>query len=549
MRLTLRILPPLLLVLGVLDLFCVVLASASYAPLGRDQGIFQFTAFATAAGDRLYADLREVNGPLTHLVHRLFLVLGGADVHVFRSLDLALTCVVYALAGATIPRMLADPAARLRPPALVYALAAVVLLGAQYLGYLGWDQAQRESFATWFVLLGLCASAMPARGLGWPALAGGAIAIAFFGKPTMGIYLPVVGLAILVGDRPRRVARVLAFTLGAICAAAVVLVATAFWLGDPWHGLQLTLVEAPALYAELFRRTALETLALPWLFVPLAFGAVASVLGVVAVLARWWPARLLGLALAPLAGIVALLAQGKGYPYHAHPITASAWLCVLVALYQLHTRALTAPAVGFRASAFATALLTLFLVAHGRWALGRSPHFFRRDIAWAARAGAPERSEARLARAEDHDFHPLAMAEAAAWLDSHTQANERVQIYGTDPLVLFWAQRRSATPYLYEYDLDVGHALAGAIQRRGEHHARTKAIRAMGLRHGADALARLEREPAAAFVLFDGSPFMVESTALADLRGAQPALARLLETRYRLAATFGSSIHVWELVR
>ena len=146
---------------------------------------------------------------------------------------------------------------------------------------------------------------------------------------------------------------------------------------------------------------------------------------------------------------------------------------------------------------------------------------------------------------EDHDFHPLAMAAAAAWLGEHTAPTDRVQIYGTDPLVLFWAQRLCATPYLYEYDLDVGHALEGAIRRRGAQHPKTLAIRDMGARHGADALARLEDRPAAAFVLFDGSPFMTEPTALADLQRAQPEIAAFLQAHYQLAETFGDAVHVW----
>ena len=40
-----------------------------------------------------YRDVRDVNGPLTHLVHLVFLALGGADEHRFRVLDLVVTGV------------------------------------------------------------------------------------------------------------------------------------------------------------------------------------------------------------------------------------------------------------------------------------------------------------------------------------------------------------------------------------------------------------------------------------------------------------------------
>src|SRR5688500_18120637 len=61
---------------------------ASYASLGRDQGIFQYVAWAAGKGDRLYRDVRDVNGPVVAMVHGLFQALGGADEHRFRTLDL-----------------------------------------------------------------------------------------------------------------------------------------------------------------------------------------------------------------------------------------------------------------------------------------------------------------------------------------------------------------------------------------------------------------------------------------------------------------------------
>src|SRR5262245_56543356 len=61
---------------------------ASWASLGRDQGIFQYLAWAIQNGDVLYRDVRDVNGPIVTIVHLVFLALGGADEHRFRVLDL-----------------------------------------------------------------------------------------------------------------------------------------------------------------------------------------------------------------------------------------------------------------------------------------------------------------------------------------------------------------------------------------------------------------------------------------------------------------------------
>ena len=103
-------------------LFAVIAATrrASLATLGRDQGIFQYVGWAIGRGERDYTDIRDVNGPLTHLVHVALLALGGADEHRFRVLDLAVTGATYALVGACVPG-LGTPDARSRrrgPPAL-----------------------------------------------------------------------------------------------------------------------------------------------------------------------------------------------------------------------------------------------------------------------------------------------------------------------------------------------------------------------------------------------------------------------------------------------
>ena len=69
---------------------------ASYAPLGRDQGIFQYIAWAWSRGVTGYEEVRDVNGPLTVLVHMAMLVFGGRDEHVFRVVELAVTTLTFA---------------------------------------------------------------------------------------------------------------------------------------------------------------------------------------------------------------------------------------------------------------------------------------------------------------------------------------------------------------------------------------------------------------------------------------------------------------------
>src|SRR5262245_53904195 len=81
------------------------LVRASWATLGRDQGIFQYIAWAVGGGAKAYRDIRDVNGPLVVLVHRVLLLLGGADEHRLRTLDLVVTGATAAFAGACIPSL------------------------------------------------------------------------------------------------------------------------------------------------------------------------------------------------------------------------------------------------------------------------------------------------------------------------------------------------------------------------------------------------------------------------------------------------------------
>ena len=73
-----RLLAPL--VLALVPLFWVADAThrSSLTTLGRDQGIFQYIAWAVRNGAVDYRDVRDVNGPLVHLIHMVFLALGGA---------------------------------------------------------------------------------------------------------------------------------------------------------------------------------------------------------------------------------------------------------------------------------------------------------------------------------------------------------------------------------------------------------------------------------------------------------------------------------------
>src|SRR5580704_17475062 len=199
-------LPPLVWVLGAEE-------KASYTALGRDQGIFQYIAWAVSQGAKDYRDVRDVNGPLTHMVHLLFLALGGRDEHRFRVLDLAVTGATFAIAGACLPGIMRRARVTLVERA-AWGLAGWVVLLGQYLLYIFWDLAQRESFCDWFLFpsLGLQLLAQGEmrrrdqrsghkRGpLVLVGVAAGLGVIACFGKPTFSLFVIVQLVTLLIDN-------------------------------------------------------------------------------------------------------------------------------------------------------------------------------------------------------------------------------------------------------------------------------------------------------------------------------------------------------------
>ncbi len=523
---------------------------ASFTTLGRDQGIFQYIAWAMTQGDVDYRDVRDVNGPLIHGLHRLLFVLGGADEHRFRILDLVISFSVFGLAGAAVPGAGPNRA----PPSMLqrasFGLLAAVLLGGQYLRYLAWDLAQRESMCDWFVL---GAAAAFAWEKGRPRrffVAGLLLGLACFGKPTYVVFAFFGALQTLVlpGEGESRKRNLLRYAAGALSSAVLALVYLAS-VGDVGAFLRIYLVDAPRMYAFIWPHTARELMELGWVAHPAKIGAAAAGLGALLALVRVLPRRAWFVVAMPVGGLVSVYLQKKGFPYHLHPVTAGAAL-IGVASFGALVDALRAPDAPKRRLRNLWAVLTVglgvFLAVHEVAAMRGSPHLMN---PWTAELGAsPEGriSKAYLDRFKMWDFFPYEMRETADYLKAHTAPDARVQLYGMDPYVLFLAERRSASPYIYAYDLNTDAAFNGAMETLPvpKNEAAAAVIRDMGDAHARDLLERLGAHPPAAWVLFDHAPLSSYETGKEDLEKTQPAVFAFLAARYREEANFGE-IHVY----
>jgi hypothetical protein len=542
---------------------------ASLETLGRDQGIFQYIAWAVSHGAKDYKDVRDVNGPLTHAIHMVFLALGGADEHRFRSLDLAVTGASFAVVGACLPGLsrTADDARPTPLERLGWAFAAWVVLSAQYLRYLFWDLAQRESFFDWFMLVavGLQLAALSPlvrprarRGL---LVASGALSfIPWFGKPTYALFTLAQLLTLAVaevggGDAKReRQAWLKAFVLGGVLGS-LTQVAYLLVYADLGAFLRIYFVDVPRLYRFIWPRAPLDALGLPGYSSLAALAIVSSVAMLGLVIDGQLPRRLLAVALVPLCGVASVIVQAKGFAYHFHPVSAGLYLQGLVLVLWLSEQ-LGRPESGTSspmpvavarllrlvpfaaATAMSLAVVTALLV---------SPHLENYWILQKGITAELRQSKDYLVYFRTSDFFPWEMRQTAAYLDAHTAPDDTVQLYGMDPYLLFLAQRMSATPYIYAYDLDLDTALTGSSLPEGLHPngAQADTIRAIRDDHERDFLSRVKAARPAAFVFMDRSPLITnDDDAWVDFADHNPTSAPWVTENYKETAAFGDD-SVW----
>ncbi len=526
---------------------------ASFATLGRDQGIFQYIAWAVGEGDVLYRDVRDVNGPLITMVHALIQRLVSDSEHGFRLVDLTITSISFLMAGALVPAIV-TPRVQTPPKptemlirSSAWALAAWGVLGAQYIAYGYWDTAQRESFLDWFLLVSVTIQAVASERAVPLAAAGALSLLTCFGKPTYALFTLVQLAAIVVDEAPWRTrrTRALTFLLGGVLGASVP-IAFVLLRGDAAAWLRMMRVDVPTMYRFIWPRPPLTILRLPGYAMTSALAALASTALSALIVMRWLPRHALPIAMMPLAGLACMLGQAKGFPYHFHPVTLGTWfggVLIVAAFWQrsLDPKGEPRHVLAWRASALAMA------AALGGCALG-----YARATPYPAAPPMNARTDAALTHVSHLeqfnrvDYFPNSLREAAEYVRQHTRPDERVQLYAMDPYLLFLAKRKSASPFILAYDLNMDAALHGSFEAGGlvPTEAERERIRAMQRGHEGTMRAKLEREPPGAFVFVDQSPLMSDDDALIDFRAHCPATDAWMRARYVVSARFGV-VAVW----
>lgn len=511
------------------------------SPLARDPAEFQFVAWAISRGAVDYRDLHDINAPLSHAIHWLFMHLGGLDDGRFRRLELAAIVLTVGLAGALLPRRAPGIPAR-----LVAGLCLVAGVIAEYLRSFPWHLSQRDAFALWFVLPSMAlgsralASGLSARWrrnalLGAGALVGVATTLKpYFGL--MGLPLTIGALACL--PRGGRLKGALHLVLGGLLGTLPALLFTLVF-GSLTDYLREGFVHGPLFYKGLYDRPLRDIFHDPTEPFPWMRGAVASTtVGLALVGLRFLRAGDLPVIVAPATAAAIVLIQHKGFGYHMHltvGLTLLLWVQALITAVERAPRkvlpALSVSLVGVGLAAWSvslqptSALLWPVCLAYERLADGNI-----NALPPGPGLGIP-------------DYFPLELRRGAAWLRANTPPDARVFVYGHDVSVLWYARRRPATALSSSVGID----LAGLLlppARNGLEPARVRGLEAMQRRNVADALGRLRREPPAACVFIDRSPWMTEPTALADLQRHAPELAAWVTAGYVEVEAFGP-VHVW----
>jgi hypothetical protein len=498
---------------------------ASNSALGRDQGIFQYVAWAASQGEKLYRDVRDVNGPLVAFLHLGLQKLGGESARGFRTLDLLFTSLTFAFVGACLPSLASrEVTIRERMP---WALASSVMLLAQYLTFGFWDTAQRESFFDWFLAVAIGAILLARRRAGLLVLAGACSAAPVFGKPTF-LLFTLAHLLTVALDRdsaiPRR-RRLIAF-VGGMAITAVVMFGFLALYGDLASWARITFSDVPTMYRFIWPRTPRAIVTMPGYSFTTGVALVATVLGIVLVAAKRLPVRALAIVTVPALGLASVLIQQKGFPYHFHPVTFGIGLVGLAFVFVVdeHPRA---PA--WLAFAFAA--------------------FFGVRAAMSARMAGIYATWEHDAHYVRVDYFPESLALGAAHVAATTKPDERVQTYAMDAYLLYLAKRKSATPFIYAYDLNVDVALHGSFDEGGPRPTPADTARIQALRdgHERDLVDRMGARPPAAFVFVDKSPLMSSEDALADFEQHCPTAVTFLLANYRETANF-DGIRVWSRI-
>ena len=438
-------------------------------PLFGDTAMMQYTAWCVRHGMRLYRDMGSTDGPYIHFLQALIQIFLGESDRALRIGDMLLQITGGALIGAMIaPRDGLNRAAR-RLSIVVWATVGVTVWLSYYL-VLAWGvTTSREAFYSVVGCAGMVAlyvsATLPRRAAAVAAFAGGFLALSMcFGKPT-GVIFPCTGaLALLVAEPAAGESRRFRIRMALYGAGACVVV---FCLGlllfGSIPGYFFWSIELPFIGNKfVWRIDGLRLVLLDY-----SDGRVvalfSAIVGAVAIGWGLLPRRAIGFVIAPVLHWLSFCAQARGFPHQIVPVYATAHTLALI----LAARLWDLGSADRNLRVFAPVML-LLVGYHAMSNFEASPYRWSGD-------------RNRWAKPADTFCDPE--KQAGVYLKAHTKPDDTVFAYVPGPrgdnafIILYYAQRRTASPFYYSPWLDPVEILPQSeIQPNAKELARLQAL-------------------------------------------------------------------------
>ena len=418
------------------------------APLERDEGEYAYAGRLILEGVPPYDLVYNMKFPGTYYAYAAIMAVFGQTAWGIR---VGLLCVHLATAGLLV----------LLGRKLVGTFGAV--LAAAAFGILALDRWTLGVFAhaTHFVLLPALASLLVLdvgirTGKAWQLIAAGVLAgvavsmkqhAVFFAALTIALAVwPVQAVPRAPGSSMRRAAWV---TAGIVLffALLVAFLAAAGVLGRFWFW---TFQYAAAYVSEVPASRALDELTMSLRVVtrstaPLWYAAIA---GAIALFAMRWRRDTRRSLVALLAAAALSIAPGFYFREH-YFILLLPVLALLIGVVAVSLDRILSGFVG--ATTARVVVLGAFAALAGLYVQGESAYLFRM-------------SDAELVRTRYGTNPFLESPEIGRYLNAHTTPADRIVVLGSEPQILFYADRRSATGYVYMYGLMEAQPYAARMQ-------------------------------------------------------------------------------------
>lgn len=441
-----RLLAPMVVFLTLFPFVVPLVQMELNEPLFGDTAMMQYTAWCIRHGMRLYRDMGSTDGPYIHFLQALIQVFFGESDRALRSGDICLQMMGGAIIGAMIaPRKGLNRAAT-RVSMAVWASVGLTVWMSYYL-VLSWSvTTNRESFYSVVGCAGMVALYVSGSLAGRPAtisaFAGGFLTMSMcFGKPT-GIIFPCTGaLALLVRDPEEMVSRRERLRLALYGAGAcIALMTLAVVIFGSLRGYFFWSVEIPFVGNKFVWRIDPLRLVLLDYSDGRVVALFSTIVGLVAIGWGVLPKRAVGFAIAPLLHWFSFCAQARGFPHQIVPVYATAHVLALILAARLWE--LGAQDRGLRVLG---PLMLLLVGYHAMSNFEASPYRWSGD-------------RHRWAKPAETFCDPE--KQAGAFVKAHTKPNDTVFAYTVGPrgdnaaIVMFYAQRRTASPFHYSPWLD-----------------------------------------------------------------------------------------------